>query len=117
MGFFLFTLLPLPSKERLLGNNVGFPLVSRIEECSACAITILQGAAMLGHSPSLSHIPVTAPPSLADLWQRMRFKALDLLLIPTVLIVLIFFSCVYIRLNMPCPFCGWVSILIFIYIV
>jgi hypothetical protein len=72
---------------------------------------------MLSHSPSLSHIPVTAPPSLADLWQRMRFKALDLLLIPTVLIVLIFFSCVYICLSMPCTFCGWVSILIYIYIV
>jgi hypothetical protein len=81
MGFFKFILLALPSKERLLGNNVVVPLVSRIEQCSASAITTLQRAAMLSHSSSsLSHIPASAPSLLADLWQRMPFKALDLLL-------------------------------------
>jgi hypothetical protein len=38
------------------------------------AIAILQWAATLSHSSSsLPHISASAPPSLADLWQRMPF--------------------------------------------
>ncbi len=40
----------------------------------AQAITFLQQAGMLSYnSSSLPHIQASAPPSLADLWQRMPF--------------------------------------------
>jgi hypothetical protein len=66
----------------------------------------------LSQSSSLSHIPASAPPSLADLWQRMPFTALDLLLHHYCFYCFDFFVCVYICFNLPCTFCGWVFILV-----
>ncbi len=58
----------------------------------AQAITNLQQTTMLNHnSSSLLHIPTSALPLVAD-----ALLALCLSLLPTILMVLVFFSCVYI---------------------
>ncbi len=81
------------------------------------AIAILQRVAMLSHNIlSFAQIPISAPPSLGNLWHRMPFQHYDFHFITTIFMVLVFLSCVYICINMPCIFCGWISILVYIYI-
>jgi hypothetical protein len=77
----------------------------------------LSSSSSLSHIP-LSHIPVSAPPSLAHLWQRMPFKHFkhEVFYFIPLLIVLVFLSCVYICLDMPCTYCGWIFFHIYIYI-
>jgi hypothetical protein len=71
----------------------------------------------LSSSSSLSHMPVSAPPSLAHLWQRMPFKHFkhEVFYFIPLLIVLVFILCVYICLDMPCTYCGWIFFYIYIY--
>jgi len=70
------------------------------------------------YSSSLPHIPVSAPWSQADLQQKMPFLAFPLPLhYYIVLMILIFLACVYnVCFVMPCTFCEWISILVYIYI-
>jgi hypothetical protein len=46
----------------------------------------------------------------------MAFSHYILHFITNVIIVLVFLLCVYICLDMPSTFCGWISILVYIYI-
>jgi hypothetical protein len=62
------------------------------------------------------HTKPPRPPSLADLWKRMPFYHCVFHFITIVLMVLVFLSCVYICFDMPRTFCGWISILVYIYI-
>jgi hypothetical protein len=71
---------------------------------------------MFSHSSSfLLHISASAPPSLADL-TKDTFLTLRLPLHYYYFDGLGFPLCVYICFNMPCTFCGWISILVYVYI-
>ncbi len=76
-------------------------------------ITILQQVAMLNHNfSSFSHIPSNAPPSLAELWHWMPFQHYVFHFITTILMAQVFLPCIFIRIDMPCTFCGWICILV-----
>jgi hypothetical protein len=111
----LFSSLPVDILSIFIFISYSRQRVSIVLQC-AQTVTILQWAAMLSHnSSSLPHIPTNATPSLADLWQRMPLLALCLSL-PYYCFDGLDFPCVYICINMPCTFCGWISILVYIYL-
>jgi hypothetical protein len=66
-------------------------------------------------SSSFSHIPARAW-RLIEIVAEDAFLALGLLLHYYWVHVLVFLACVKICFNMPCTFCGWISILVYIYI-
>ncbi len=80
------------------------------------SVIISQTSTLKHNFSSLPHILASAFPSLAQLWQRMAFQHQVFYFITIILIVLVFFLCVYNCFVMPCIFCGWISILVFIYI-
>jgi hypothetical protein len=83
----------------------------------AQTIAIFQQVATFSHNTSfLPQIPTSAPPSLADCGIGCLFSITSSISLLFALMVLVFVSFVYICIDMPYTFCGWISILVYIYI-